>query len=66
MSKPWRMVALHAGAWATLALVWTGRGDRRAGPFTVLDLTCIVIVVGCVQTIWVRLAGVMRELRSQP
>jgi hypothetical protein len=32
----------------------------------VLDLTYIVIVVGCVQTIWVRLAGVMRELRSQP
>src|SRR3954469_23037747 len=25
MSKPWRMVALHVGAWATLACVWTGR-----------------------------------------
>ena len=64
MSKPWRMVALHAGAWATLALIWTGRGAWRAGPLTVLDVTCLIIVVGCVQTIWVRLARVMRELRG--
>jgi phosphatidylglycerophosphate synthase len=63
MSKPWRMVALHAGAWVTLALIWTGRGSWRVGSLTVLDVTCLVIVVGCVQTICVRLARIMTELR---
>src|SRR5688572_26589517 len=66
MSKPWRMVALHAGAWTTLEMILTGHGDWRAGTLTVLDVTCLVIVVGCVQTIWVRLARVMAELRGGP
>ena len=65
MSKPWRMVALHAGAWTTLALIWSGRGEWRVVWFTVLDIACVVIVVGCVQTIWLRLARIMRELRDR-
>jgi phosphatidylglycerophosphate synthase len=63
MSKPWRMVTLHAGAWVTLALIWWGRGAIRWGPGTVLDWTCLVIVAGCIQTIWVRLARILRALQ---
>jgi hypothetical protein len=55
MSKPWRMVALHAGAWCAFA---TGRAD-------VLDWTCLVIIGGCVQTIVVRLRRILHALRAK-
>ena len=64
MSKPWRMVVLHIGAWAALALIWSGRGGWHAGSLTALDLACVAIIAGCVQTIWVRLARITRELRG--
>jgi phosphatidylglycerophosphate synthase len=71
MSKPWRMVALHAGGWLTLALLWrptaaggAGGDAIRFGPLTVLDWTCVLVIAGCVQTIWVRLARTMRVLRG--
>jgi phosphatidylglycerophosphate synthase len=64
MSKPWRMVTLHIGAWITLGLIWWNRGDVHWGPLTVLDWTCIVVIVGCLQTVWVRLARIMRALRE--
>jgi phosphatidylglycerophosphate synthase len=64
MSKPWRMVVLHVGAWAMLALIWTGRSAWRIGSLGALDIACIVVVFGCVQTIWVRLARIGRELRE--
>jgi phosphatidylglycerophosphate synthase len=63
MSKPWRMVALHVGAWLTLGLLLRGDGRIRYAGFTVLDWTHLLIVLGCVQTIWVRLARIMRALR---
>jgi len=63
MSKPWRMVALHVGAWVTFALISTGRSIAVAG-LTTLDWTCIVIIAGCVQTITVRLRATMRRLRD--
>ena len=50
MAKPWRMVALHAGAWVS----WL---HPRA-----LDVALALIVLGCVQTVWVRLAQTRREL----
>jgi phosphatidylglycerophosphate synthase len=53
MSKPWRMVALHAGAWAT----WVH-------PRT-LDVALALIVLGCVQTVWVRLAAMRLELAAK-
>jgi phosphatidylglycerophosphate synthase len=65
MSKPWRMVTLHAGAWLTLALHAGGRPTVFAG-LSVLDWTCLVIVAGCVQTIGVRLAAILRALRAAP
>jgi phosphatidylglycerophosphate synthase len=67
MSKPWRMVALHVGAWITFFLLLRA-APIRFGGLTVLDWTCVVIIIGCVQTIAVRLTRTMRELRgdSQP
>lgn len=65
MAKPWRMVTLHLGAWITLGLLWWGDGRIRYGGLTVLDWTHLVIVVGCVQTIWIRLVRIMRSLQAR-
>jgi phosphatidylglycerophosphate synthase len=64
MTKPWRMVTLHLGAWATLGLVWWADGQTHYGGLTVLDWTFVVIVAGCVQTIIVRLVRIVRALRA--
>jgi phosphatidylglycerophosphate synthase len=63
MSKPWRIVTLHAGAWLTLVQLARGGATSWAG-LSVLDWTCLVIVAGCVETIGVRLARIFRELRE--
>lgn len=65
MSKPWRMVMLHIGAWLTLGLLWWGDERIRYGGLRVLDWTCLAIVAGCVQTIWVRLSRIMGALRKK-
>lgn len=65
MSKPWRMVALHAGAWITLACVWWNNGSIRFGSLTVLDWTCLIVVAGCLQTMTIRLRRIMAALRSK-
>ncbi|MGD1083454.1 MAG: CDP-alcohol phosphatidyltransferase family protein [Verrucomicrobiota bacterium] len=65
MSKPWRMVALHVGAWTTLAFIWWGGARIRWGGLTVLDWTCLGVVLGCAQTIWVRLRRIMRALQKK-
>ncbi len=62
MAKPWRMVALSISAVATLVLLLTNRPIEYAG-LTVLDWTNLVIILGCVQTIAVRLSRIMRSLR---
>jgi phosphatidylglycerophosphate synthase len=59
MSKPWRMVALHIGAWLTLVL------QRQPERFSILDLTCLVVIVGCVQTIVVRLKRITAALQDK-
>ena len=64
MAKPWRMVTLHLGAWVGLAMVWLAQAPltaRYAG-LMVLDWTCLVVIAGCVQTVWVRLARILRAL----
>lgn len=61
MSKPWRMVLLHVGAWLTLALIGSGHGIGARG-LSVLDWTCCMIVLGCIQTMWVRLRRIVRAL----
>jgi phosphatidylglycerophosphate synthase len=65
MSKPWRIVALHVGAWVTLGLLWWGRGKIRYGGLTVLDWTLLAIIVGCVQTVWIRLVRILGAIRKQ-
>jgi phosphatidylglycerophosphate synthase len=65
MAKPWRMVALHIGAWVTLGLLWWGDGRIRYAGATVLDWTLLAIVAGCVQTIGIRLVRILRTLREQ-
>ena len=65
MSKPWRMVTLHIGAWTTLGLLWSGSGQIRYAGWTVLDWTHLTIILGCVQTIWIRLARIMGALREK-
>ena len=60
MSKPWRMVVLHIGAWLTFFL----RG-RSFTIFTILDWTCLVVIAGCVQTIVVRLKRITAALQNK-
>lgn len=60
MSKPWRMVALHLGAWAT----WTCRFCTYLD-LTILDWTCLVVIAGCLQTIVVRLKRIMRAVQNR-
>ena len=65
MSKPWRMVMLHLGAWTTLAFLWWRGGDFHLGGWTVLDWTCFAVVVGCVQTVVSRLRRILQTLREK-
>jgi len=60
MSKPWRMVTLGVGAWITLAL-----GSLPIHRFTILDLTCLFVIIGCLQTMAVRLKRIMAALRAK-
>ncbi|HEX4797461.1 MAG TPA: hypothetical protein VH370_26945 [Humisphaera sp.] len=64
MSKPWRMVALHLGAWATFASLHF-RGEVRWGRLTILDWTCLIIIAGCVQTVAVRLRRIFAALNEK-
>jgi phosphatidylglycerophosphate synthase len=60
MSKPWRMVTLGVGAWITFAL-----GSVPIHRFTILDLTCLFVIIGCLQTMAVRLRRIMAALREK-
>jgi len=60
MSKPWRMVALHAGAWLTFFL-----GAQSFATLTILDWTCLVVIAGCVETIVVRLKRITAALQDK-
>jgi len=62
MSKPWRMVTLHLGAWAGFA-VWKKTGTTQLGVLRALDWTCLLIIAGCVQTIWIRLKRILAALQ---
>jgi phosphatidylglycerophosphate synthase len=61
MAKPWRIVALSAGALVTMFLVLR-REPFWFGGFSVLDWTHFAILAGCVQTVWIRLARIFRAL----
>lgn len=66
MSKPWRMVFLHAGAWVTLGFLWLGDGRIQFAGWMVLDWIHLLIVLGCAQTIWLRLRRILRALPTKP
>ena len=60
MSKPWRMVALHCGAWLTFFLA-----PQPFATLTILDWTCLVVIGGCVETIVVRLKRISAALQDK-
>ena len=60
MSKPWRMVAVSIGSWLTFVL------QREAERFSILDLTCTIVIVGCIQTTAVRLKRISVALQHKP
>ena len=60
MSKPWRMVALHCGAWLTFFFA-----SQSFATFTILDWTCLVVIGGCVETIVVRLKRITAALQDK-
>ena len=62
MSKPWRMAAVIAGACATWWSLWRSNGLLEWTGLTLLDWICLLVVLGCVQTIWLRLARILRRL----
>ena len=64
MSKPWRMVTLHIGAWITLTLIWR-HAEIHWGRLTVLDWTCVVVIAGCLQTMSLRLHRIMQALKTK-
>src|SRR6266702_1870744 len=59
MSKPWRMVALHIGAWLALFL-----GGQSFASITILDWTCLVVIGGSIQTMVVRLKRITAALQD--
>jgi hypothetical protein len=66
MSKPWRMVALHLGAWATFAYRRGNTGSIQSiASFTIFDWTCLLVIAGCLQTIIVRLKRIMVALEKR-
>jgi phosphatidylglycerophosphate synthase len=65
MSKPWRMVVLSLGAWATFACR-SYRGTIDFGRLTILDWTCLAVIAGCLQTITVRLKRITATLDNKP
>ncbi len=65
MSKPWRMVALHIGAWLALGFFFGTGAVLVVRKLTILDIICVIIVAGCMQTIAVRLKRIMAALRAK-
>ena len=66
MSKPLRMVVLHLGAWATFVSLRLNRGAIQSiSNLTIFDWTCLVVIAGCMQTIFVRLRRIMAALEKK-
>jgi phosphatidylglycerophosphate synthase len=64
MAKPWRMVVLHVGAWTTLGLLWSG-SSIEWGSLTVLDWSNLAVIIGCTETIAVRLYRILQGLAAK-
>ena len=66
MAKPWRMVALHLGAWLTFALGRLPEEEAGWRGLTALDWSCLIVIAGCLQTSGQRLGRILRALRANP
>ena len=64
MAKPWRIVMLSLGALATYVAVETDN-PTSVGQWTWIDGANALILIGCVQTIFVRLSRIFRALRDK-
>jgi hypothetical protein len=62
MSKPWRMVTLSLGAWATFLCRFCAGAPIAFGGLTILDGTCLVVIAGCLQAIVLRLKRIINSL----
>jgi len=62
MTKPWRMVLLHLGAWLTY---FAGTDYVSFRPVSIMDMVLLVIIAGCLQTVALRLTRIMRSLRTK-
>ncbi len=65
MSKPWRMVLLHLGAWVTYALFRWNNGDTKIANLSALEWTCLIVIAGCLQTSARRLGLILRALKAK-
>jgi phosphatidylglycerophosphate synthase len=63
MSKPWRILVMSIGAVVTCVLVHLSARFWWGG-FTALDWAFLAILLGCVQTVVVRLQRIVRALPS--
>lgn len=64
MSKPWRMAVLSAAAFVVLA---TGNAPLPAPiptGWSILDGALVVVILGSLQTLWIRLRTLMTELEA--
>ena len=66
MSKPWRMVTLHIGAWIALGAIWFRDGQIEYAGLSILDWTFAVILLGSLQTVFVRLRQITKNLATEP
>lgn len=64
MAKPRRMVMLHAGAW--LIALWPGAAVPTPAGLSLLDWACVLVILGCVQTIAERLRRIFAALAKLP
>lgn len=65
MSKQWRMVTLHVGSWIAFAVYMKGTSLEVVWGRSVLDLTCALIILGCLFTIVIRLRRIGRTLAAR-
>lgn len=64
MAKPWRIVALSIGALITMVLVLRSQPIAYAGK-TILDWTHLAILLGCAQTVVIRLTRIFKALDAR-
>jgi phosphatidylglycerophosphate synthase len=65
MSKQWRMVTLHMGSWIAFAAHLKSGTLEIVWGLSMLDLTCWLIVAGCLLTIIIRLRRINRTLAAK-